>query len=184
MPEEQIPPVVAVVVAHDPDTWFEECLRSLLAQDYPNIVVLVVDAASTESLAPRVAEVAPSIFLHRLDTNPGFGPSANAVLGLVEGAAFYLICHDDVILAPDALRRMVEESFRSNAAVVGPKLVDVNEPDLILQFGLGVDRLGAPVRRVEHREFDQAQHDETREVFAVPGGATLVFEIELLAIVR
>jgi len=174
MPEEQIPPVVAVVVAHDPDTWFEECLRSLIAQDYPNLVVLVVDAASAESLAPRVAVVADSIYISRLETNPGFGPGANAVLGAVEGAAYYLICHDDVILAPDALRRLVEESFRSNAGIVGPKLVDVREPDLILQFGLGVDRFGAPVRRVEHREFDQAQHDETREVFAVPGGATLV----------
>lgn len=174
MPEEQIPPVVAVVVAHDPDTWFEECLKSLVVQDYPNLVVLVVDAASAESLAPRVAAIDPAIYIHRLEENNGFGPSANAVLGLVEGAAFYLICHDDVILAPDALRRLVEESFRSNAAVVGPKLVDVREPDLILQFGLGVDRFGAPVRRVEHREFDQAQHDETREVFAIPGGATLV----------
>ncbi len=174
MPEEQIPPVVAVVVAHDPDTWFEECLRSLITQDYPNLVVLVVDAASEEPLAPRVAAVADSIYISRLDTNPGFGPGANAVLGAVEGAAYYLICHDDVVLAPDALRRLVEESYRSNAGIVGPKLVDVLEPDLILQFGLGVDRFGAPVRRVEHREFDQAQHDESREVFAIPGGATLV----------
>ena len=174
MPEEQIPPVVAVVVANDPGTWFEECLRSLIAQDYPSLVVLVVDAASTEPLAPRVAEVADSIYISRLETNPGFGPGANAVLGAIEGASYYLICHDDVILAPDALRRLVEESYRSNAGIVGPKLVDVREPDLILQFGLGVDRFGAPVRRVEHREFDQSQHDETREVFAIPGGATLV----------
>jgi GT2 family glycosyltransferase len=174
MPEEQIPPVVAVVVAHDPGTWFEECLGSILAQDYPNLVVLVVDAASAEPVAPRVALVAPSAYLQRLDENLGFGPSINAVLGLVEGAAYYLACHDDVILAPDALRRMVEESFRSNSAIVGPKLVDIEEPDLILQFGLGVDRLGAPVRRVLHREFDQAQHDETRDVFAVPGAATLI----------
>ncbi|HUY07558.1 MAG TPA: glycosyltransferase family 2 protein [Acidimicrobiales bacterium] len=174
MPEELIPPVVAVVVAHDPGPWFEECLLSLIAQDYPNLVALVVDAASAEPLAPRVAGVADSIYLQRLEVNPGFGPGANAVLGLVQGAAYYLICHDDVVLAPDALRRMVEESFRSNAGIVGPKLVDVREPDLILQFGLGVDRFGAPVRRVEHREFDQAQHDETREVFAIPGGATLV----------
>ena len=92
----------------------------------------------------------------------------------VEGAALYLFCHDDVVLAPDAVRRMVEEAFRSNAGIVGPKLVDYEEPDRILQLGLGVDRFGAPVRRVERGEFDQAQHDEAREVFAVPGGCMLV----------
>ncbi len=174
MPEEQIPPVVAVVVAHDPGPWFEECVESVLAQDYTNLVILVVDAASTEPIAPRVAAISPQIYLQRLDRNAGFGPSVNSVLGLVEGAGYYLACHDDVVLAPDAVRRMVEEAFRSNAGIVGPKLVDVNEPELILQFGLGVDRFGAPVRRVEHREFDQAQHDEVREVFAIPGAATLV----------
>src|SRR5471030_3033110 len=109
MPEEQIPPVVAVVVAHDPGPWFEECLQSILVQDYPNLVVLVVDAASTELLAPRVASIDPSTYLHRLEVNAGFGPSVNSVLGLVEGASFYLVCHDDVILDPDALRRLVEE---------------------------------------------------------------------------
>ena len=31
-----------------------------------------------------------------------------------------------------------------------------------------------PVQRVERLEFDQAQHDEVQEVFAVPGGCILV----------
>jgi hypothetical protein len=43
-----------------------------------------------------------------------------------------------------------------------------------LQVGIGVDRFGVPVARVERGELDQAQHDEVREVFAVPGGCTLV----------
>ena len=50
MPEEQVPPVVAVVVASDPALWFEGCLEALAAQDYPNLDVLVVDAASREEL--------------------------------------------------------------------------------------------------------------------------------------
>ncbi len=90
------------------------------------------------------------------------------------GATYYLFCHDDVVLDPDALRVMVEEALRSNAGIVGPKLVDAAEPDRILQLGLSMDRFGAPVRRVERREFDQSQHDEPREVFAVPGGCMLV----------
>ena len=38
------PPVVAVVVAHDPGPWFEETLASLDSQDYAELSVLVLDA--------------------------------------------------------------------------------------------------------------------------------------------
>ncbi len=168
------PPVVAVVVTHEPGPWMEACLASLAAQDYPSCSILVVDQASTTELAGRVATVAPSAYLWRCEDNHGFGPGANEVLQLVEGAAFYLFCHDDVVLRPHALHQLVEEAFRSNAGVVGPKLVDEEAPERILQLGLGVDRLGAPVRRIGRHEVDQAQHDEVAEVFAVPGGCTLV----------
>ncbi len=174
MPEEHAPPVVAVVVASDSGPWLEETLSSLATQDYDNLTTIVVDAASERSLAPRVAKVTPTFYFARLEENRGYGPSANAVLDLAEGAAYYLFCHDDVVLEPDTVRRLVEEAFRSNSGLVGPKLVDPDEPDRILQLGLDMDRFGAPVRRVERREFDQAQHDEAREVFAVPGGCLLV----------
>jgi GT2 family glycosyltransferase len=174
MPEELAPPVVAVVVASDSGPWLEQTLTSLAAQDYDNLTTIVVDAASERPLARRVARITPTFYFARLEENRGYGPSANAVLGLAEGAAYYLFCHDDVVLEVEAVRRLVEEAFRSNAGIVGPKLVDPDEPDRILQLGLDMDRFGAPVRRVERREFDQAQHDEAREVFAVPGGCLLV----------
>jgi len=174
VPDELVPPVVAVVVCQDPGPWLEECLSSLAAQDYPQLSVLVVDAASERPVAPRVAAVAPDFFLHRLEDNLGFGPSANSVTGLVSGASYYCFCHDDVVLEADVVRRLVEESFRSNAGITGPKLVDHNAPDRLLQLGLGVDRFAAPLRRVERHEFDQAQHDEVSEVFAVPGACTLI----------
>ncbi|MFT5268873.1 MAG: cellulose synthase/poly-beta-1,6-N-acetylglucosamine synthase-like glycosyltransferase, partial [Acidimicrobiales bacterium] len=40
------PLVTVCVVAHNPGAWFDEVLRSLLAQDYPSLDVVVVDAAS------------------------------------------------------------------------------------------------------------------------------------------
>ena len=174
MAEDGAPPVVAVVVAFDPGPWLEECLEGLAAQDYRNLSVLLIDAGSAEPIAARVAAVAPEMYLRRLNSNHGYGPSANAVLEIVEGATFYCFCHDDVVLDPDAIRKLVEEAFRSNAGVVAPKLVAYDEPDRLLQLGLGVDRFGAPVRRVARGEFDQSQHDEAREVFGAPGGCTLV----------
>jgi len=37
---------------------------------------------------------------------------------MVEGSAFFLFCHDDVRLEPDAVQMMVEAAFRTNAGVV------------------------------------------------------------------
>jgi len=174
MPEELAPPVVAVVVSHDPGPWLEECLNSLHAQDYPGLTVLVIDQASEPPLADRIAAVTPDFYLRRLESNVGFGPGANAVRGVVDGASHFVFCHDDVVLARDAIRQMVEEAFRRNAGIIGPKLVDPDDVERILQLGLGVDRFGAPVQRVERLEFDQSQHDEVQEAFAVPGGCILI----------
>jgi len=168
------PPLVAVVVAHDPGEWFEEALASLRDQTYPNLSVLVVDAASDEDLTGRIAAVLPDAHIHRLDRNPGFGPAANVVRDLVEGAAFYALLHDDVALEPDSLRSLVEEAFRSNAGIIGPKLVDWHDPRRLLQVGVGADKTGALAALNERGELDQEQHDAIRDVFAIPGGCTVV----------
>jgi GT2 family glycosyltransferase len=168
------PAVVAVVVARDPGPWFEEAMASVAGQDYPNLEILVIDADSPEEVKPRVARAAPGAFVRRLAEDPGFGAAANEVLEVVDGAAFYLLCHDDVALAPDAVRILVEEAFRSNAAVVGPKLVDWEHPRQLLQVGQGMDHAGYGVPLVERGELDQSQHDAVRDVFTVPAPCVLV----------
>jgi GT2 family glycosyltransferase len=168
------PAVVAVVVAHDPGPWFDEAIAALDAQDYPNLSILVIDAGSEEEVKPRVGRAAPGAFVRRIESNPGFGAAANEVLDVVDGAAFYLVCHDDVALAPDAVRILVEEAFRSNAAIVGPKLVKWDQPRELLQVGEGIDHSGFAVPLVDPGELDQEQHDAVRDVFTVPSACTLV----------
>ena len=168
------PAVVVVVVARDPGDWFEEAMSALAGQDYPNLSLLVIDANSAEPVKPRVARSAPGAFVRRLEEDPGFGAAANEVIDAVDGAAFYLLCHDDVAPDPDAVRLLVEEAFRSNAAVVGPKLVAWDDPRLLLQVGQGMDHAGYGVPLVERGELDQSQHDAVRDVFTVPAPCTLV----------
>ncbi|MDH4143772.1 MAG: glycosyltransferase family 2 protein, partial [Acidimicrobiia bacterium] len=162
-----VPSVVAVVVTHNPGPWFEETMQSLVDQDYRNLSILVIDAASTADPTRRVAEVAPDAFVRRLASNPGYSAAANLALRMVEGAAFFVFCHDDVALGPSAVRFLVEEAYRSNAGVVGPKLVHWDEPERLLQVGLGSDKFACPAPVVERGELDQEQHDAVRDVFTV-----------------
>jgi GT2 family glycosyltransferase len=168
------PPVVAVVVTHDSGPWLEDCLASLAAQDYPALSILVIDAGSAEDPTARVAAVAPGAFVRRLPTDAGYGATANDVLTVVEGASHFLFCHDDVAPDRDAVRELVEEAFRSNAGVIGPKIVEWNDESRLLAVGLSVDKLATRASVVERGELDQEQHDAVRDVFAVSGACMLV----------
>lgn len=168
------PAVVAVVVTHEPGPWFEDSLRALAAQDYPDLTVLVIDAGSRADPTDRVAAACPSAFVRRLDANPGFGAAANEVLSTVEGASYLLLCHDDLALSPGAVRALVEEAGRSNAGLAGPKVAEWDDDRQLIAVGMTVDRTGHPSSYVEPGEYDQGQHDGVRDVFFLPGGCQLV----------
>ena len=173
-PLEEAPPVVAVMVVRNPGPWFEEALVALAAQDYPAFSILVIDAASAEDPTGRVAAAVPSAFVRRLHTDPGYAAAANEVLKVVKGASHLLFVHDDVAPAPDAVRLLLEAAYRGNAGITTPKLVDWDDPDVLLAVGESADMLGRPVAIVEPGELDQGQHDGERDVLVAPGACLLV----------
>ena len=171
----ELPPaVVAVVVATDPGPWFDETLRALAAQDYENLSVLVLVVGGSTDPTAAVAAALPEAFVRRIPDAVGFGAAVNEALTMVEGAPFFLLCHDDCAPAPDAVHVMVEESFRSNAGIVSPKMVHWDDPRALLHVGQNVDKTGAVVERVQEGEIDAGQHDAVRDVFVAPGGCLLV----------
>ncbi len=172
-PAPGVPAVVAVIVTSNPGPWLEEALDAVGASDYPNLSVLVIDAASTVDPTPRIADRLPSAYVRRLDANDGYARSANDVIGVVEGASHYVFLHDDVAPDPDAIRLLVEEAFRSNAGIVAPKLVEWDDPRQLLAVGGSADKAGV-VRPYGRHELDQEQHDAVRDVFVAPGGCLLV----------
>ena len=173
-PVNAAPSVVAVVVTSDPGPWLEDGLASLAAQEYPALSVLVLDNGSDDDPTARIASAMPRAFVRRLPTNLGFAAAANDAITLVEGATFLLFCHDDIVLEPDAVGIMVEEAYRSNAAIVGPKFVDYDHPEMLLEVGMAVDHYGVPFSGIEPGEVDQEQHDAVRDVFFVSGATMLV----------
>ena len=72
------------------------------------------------------------------------------------------------------MRALVEELYRSNAGVVGPKLVSWDDPSVLQHVGLGLDRFGEVDPITEPGEYDQEQHDAVRDVFVLPSACLLV----------
>ena len=165
------------MVVHEPGDWFDETLEALAAQDYPNLrtLFLVTPTEDAAEQIERIRGVLPDAFVRELPDNAGFGPSANEVLRLVEGDnGFFLLCHDDIAPAPDAVRALVAEIYRSNAGIVGPKLTEWDQPRVLQHVGLGLDRYGEVDPVVEPGEVDQEQHDAVRDVFVLPSACLLV----------
>lgn len=169
------PPVVAVMVVHEPGAWFDDVLAGLARQDYANLKTLVLVTGEAGDLPARITAAVPRAFVRAVEHRDGFGRVANEVLRLVEGDnGFFCLLHDDVALEPDAIRLLVEEMYRSNAGIVGPKLVEWNDPTVLQHVGYGVDRFGEIDPLVEPGETDQEQHDAVRDVFALPSACLLV----------
>ena len=172
------PGVVIAVVVHEPSPVLPEVLEALAAQDYPDVQVLLLVAEANEEFVARLqlltANIIPAAHVRPVVAD-GFGTAANAVLSLVEGnSGYFLLMHDDVALAPDAVRIMVEESLRSKAAVVGPKLLEWEDSRRLHSVGFEGDRFGDLFDVVEPHEIDQEQHDAIRDVFVLSTACLLV----------
>ena len=164
---------MAVVVACGAGAWFDDTLKSLARQDYPRFSVLVVDVGEDQGLSARVASVLPDAQVARLPAGTGFPQAANQGVAMVEGVAHILLCHDDVMLAPDAVRLLLRRRTGATPGSPAPS-TSMAPPDRLLSVGMGVDRLGVAYPLVEPGELDQGQHDAVREVFVAPSGAVLV----------
>lgn len=173
-PEFAWPTVVAVVITHNPGEWLEECLESLSKQEYPDLTTLVVDVASDTDLTQRVASSMSNAYVRRLEEDVNFAQAVNLSVNSVEGATYVLICHDDVVIEDGAITEMVEEAFRSNASIIGPKIIDAANRDQLLSVGGMIDHFGVPFSGIEPDEVDQGQHDGVRDVFFVSSAAMLV----------
>ena len=174
MSDVRAPSVVAVMVARDPGPWFDEVLEAWARQDYEELSVLVLVTGGDEDPTDRIARYLPGAFVRRLDEDRGFGAAINEAMAMVEGATFFVLCHDDCAPEADAIHIMVEESYRSNAGVVTPKMLRWDDPTQLLHVGMNADKTGAVVERVRPDEVDHGQHDTVRDVFVAPGGLTLV----------
>ena len=178
------PGVVVAIVVDRPTSTLEGVLAAVVAQDYPNIQVLVLLTGSGDDEYALVNDIAQTTFattnfpqphIYQLGANPGFGLAANTALRLVEGdSGFFLVMHDDVVLAPDSVRILVEELYRSNAGMVGPKFVEWEETRRLQAVGFDCDWFGELDSDVEPHELDQEQHDAVRDVFVLPSACFLI----------
>jgi glycosyltransferase involved in cell wall biosynthesis len=102
------PSITAVIPTLNAEKYLEECLASLLAQDYPReqLEILIVDGGSTD----RTLEIAEAHGVDAVLPNPlKTGESGKAVgVRAARGELVLMIDSDNVLVGADWLRRMIE----------------------------------------------------------------------------
>jgi glycosyltransferase involved in cell wall biosynthesis len=107
------PRVSIVVAARNEARHIEAAVRSLLAQRYPDVELIVIDDRSTDAtpeLLARLAAEHPQLLVVRIDALPEGWLGKNHALHVGAQRAtgeLLLFADGDVILAPDALARAV-----------------------------------------------------------------------------
>ncbi|MFA7666266.1 MAG: glycosyltransferase [Burkholderiaceae bacterium] len=108
-----LPAVSVLVPAHNEEAVIGPAVRAMLAMDYPDFEVIVIDDGSTDDTVGVLATLAgqPGLRLLRKTVNEGKAMALNDALPLARGE-IVLILDADAEPAPDLLRAMVPH-FRS-----------------------------------------------------------------------
>lgn len=183
--ENSAPPVVTAMVVHQPGPWFDEVLQSLANQDYSavshvffltsQVINQNADTSASQMLMKKIQTVLPESIVRIVEGNPGFGVLINEIQRIVEGnKGLFCVMHDDVLLEPSTISQLVHEMLVTNASIVGPKLVQWDNPTILKSVGLLIDRCGEVDPLIEANERDQEQHDSVKDVFFISSACMLI----------
>ena len=111
--------------------------------------VVAVDNASSDGSSDLLRQALGERRVIASDRHRGLAGSVRAALEIpaARAADYLLVLHDDTALDPDAVTRLVEAAIGmrvENVGVVGPKVVDWDEPRLLREVGRSADRFGHP----------------------------------------
>jgi len=100
--------------------------------------------------------------------------SMGSAVGESDQATHLWILEEGVEPRPDALGALVAASVRLDAAVVGSKIIDIEDPEHLISSGFATDVFETPYTGFDDDERDQGQYDVVRDVAAVSGQSVLV----------
>lgn len=169
-----------MLVTRDAAGWLRGCLQSLAAQTHPRLGVVAVDNGSTDETVEILGRALGEQRVISLGRNRGIAGALAAATELApaQAADYLLLVHDDVVLAPDAVARMLEAAEGiegvERVGVVGPKVVDWDDPRILREVGHSIDRFGHPYSPLQDGERDQGQYDRVLEVLFVSSAAMLI----------
>lgn len=170
------PTVAVVILTCNQKAYTLNCLRSLFACDYANLVVVVVDNDSADDTEGSVRESFPDVHYVRNTYNAGVAGGRNCGIRYLAEHVSYdylLILDNDTLVEKDFLQPMVNVlESDGTLGVVSPKIYLMGEDRILDQAGGSIVNFytGSTAKR-GHGEYDAGQYDAVRTQDCLPSGA-------------
>ncbi|KRC69620.1 MULTISPECIES: glycosyltransferase [unclassified Nocardioides] len=174
--------VAVLLVSHDGASWLPNVLAGLRAQSAPLDSVVAIDTGSKDDSAELVKDALEKhvpLAIRRLPATAGFPDAvADGLQALAEARRdpeWVWLLHDDSNPSPTALAELLAVAEqRPDADILGPKLREWPSLRRLLELGVTISGTGRRETGLERGEYDQGQHDDVHEVFAVNTAGMLV----------
>jgi len=152
--------------------WLPDCLAALMAQDYGDFKIIVVDNGSSDESPEFAEEHYPDIELIRFAHNLGFAAAVNA--GIKSASSDYVaLLNADTRPAPHWLSSLVNTMDRCDPKVwsLASKMLNMENPGIVDDAGDTFSWQGAAHKRGHDRPASEFDTDE--EVLSPCAGAAL-----------
>lgn len=166
---ERLSTASVVVVSYNTSAYIERCLESLLALDYPQVEIIVVDNASTDGSVELLRRRFPQIDLIELPDNKGFAGGASVGL-YTAGGDIVAAVNPDVRLDPGWMRAVASTLAREDVGIVGSRIL-YPDKKTIQHAGGVVHYPLATTSHIGRGEHDNGQYNVTKPVSFVTGAA-------------
>jgi hypothetical protein len=154
-----------------------ECLNSLLAVDYPDFFVLVIDNGSKNNEADAInSEYKEFVEVIKLKENTGYARGNNIGIrrALKRGADAVLLLNNDVIVDKDFLAPLVQKLETTNAGIVGPKILNYYHRNKIWYGGGGFHWWTGLAYHDGENQADSSKFNENKKVSFITGCSMLI----------
>jgi GT2 family glycosyltransferase len=183
--------VTAVLVAHDGARWLPRTLHAVKTQRRPVQRFVAIDTGSRDDTRHQLAQAVGEASVLEAPRDTGFGAAVALAVQAFAGAPglastrsdagapieWIWLLHDDSAPTPGALGALLELADEMpSVGVIGPKLRGWDNPSVLLELGVTIDRGGRRETGLEPGELDHGQHDirGSRDVLAVSTAGMLV----------
>ena len=166
-------PLVSVIIVNwNHGHLLPGCLDVLLAQEYRNLDITIVDNGSQDGSPAWIALRYPTVRLWPFPDNRGFAAGLNWGVDHTQGDLI-LSLNPDVTVTARFVAELVQALVHDiEIGIVAPKLLQAAEPARLDSTGLFVDRRRHPYDRGQG-ERDLGQYDTMLDVFGACGAAAL-----------
>ena len=170
--KDYLPLVTVIVVTLNKLDLLRNCLRSLCAQDYRAIEIVVVDNGSEKDVCGMLSSEFPEVRTVGLDKNHGFAGGNNRGIEMAQGKYVALI-NNDAVASPQWISSLVATAESDvNIGAVASIVIDGNRPEVLDSCGVGISLDG--MSRQAMRGMPVPKLTQPKEVLLFSGCACLL----------